>query len=192
MCTLTIWSSVLCVLMVEGMSVVVNVMLSLMSVMSPPPALGNLSLRTVVKLCTLGVLTLGESLVSWIVMISACVSWTFNLSSSSLFFSPFMLTCSITFSAGSVCLCGIYSAVVVLGLSVRLTWYPMLWVRLLRWLWCMYCCLCCMWVCCEGVGNAGVGSGGSLVAVSAHMGGKRGSGVWLVQVTCYRWVWWKV
>ena len=29
----------LCVLIVEGMSVVVNVMLSLMSVMSPPPAL---------------------------------------------------------------------------------------------------------------------------------------------------------
>ena len=37
----------LCVLMVEGMSVVVNVMLSLMIVMSPPPALSNLSLRTV-------------------------------------------------------------------------------------------------------------------------------------------------
>ena len=53
-----------CVFMVEGMSVVVNVMLSLMSVMSPPPALCNLSLRTVVKLCTLGVLTLGVSLVS--------------------------------------------------------------------------------------------------------------------------------
>ena len=32
-------SSVLCVLVVEGMYVVVNVMLSLMSVMSPPPAL---------------------------------------------------------------------------------------------------------------------------------------------------------
>ena len=30
-------SSVLCVLMVEGMTVVVNVMLSLMTVMSPPP-----------------------------------------------------------------------------------------------------------------------------------------------------------
>ena len=44
--------------MVEGMSVVVNVMLSLMSVLSPPPALCNLSLCTVVKLCTLGVLTL--------------------------------------------------------------------------------------------------------------------------------------
>ena len=52
------------VLMVEGMSVVVNVMLSLMSVISPPPTLCNLSLRTVVKLCTLGVLTLGVSLVS--------------------------------------------------------------------------------------------------------------------------------
>ena len=36
----------LCVLIVEGMSVVVNVMLSLMSVMSPPPALCNLSVRT--------------------------------------------------------------------------------------------------------------------------------------------------
>ena len=35
--------------MVEDMSVVVNVMLSLISVMSPPPALCNLSVRTVVK-----------------------------------------------------------------------------------------------------------------------------------------------
>ena len=48
--------------MVEGMSVVVNVMLSLISVMSPLPALCNLSLRTVVKLCTLGVLTSGVRL----------------------------------------------------------------------------------------------------------------------------------
>ena len=64
MCTLTICSSVLCVLIVEGMSVVVNVMLSLMSVMSPPPALCNLSTCTVVKLCTLGVFALGVSLVS--------------------------------------------------------------------------------------------------------------------------------
>ena len=36
MCTLTIVSSVLCVLMVEGMSVVVNVVLSQISVMRPP------------------------------------------------------------------------------------------------------------------------------------------------------------
>ena len=45
-----------CVVCINGMSVVVIVMLSLMSVMSPPPALSNLSLCTVVKLCTLGVL----------------------------------------------------------------------------------------------------------------------------------------
>ena len=42
--------------MVEGMYVVVNVMLSLMRVMSPLPAMYKLSERTVVKLCTLGVL----------------------------------------------------------------------------------------------------------------------------------------
>ena len=46
--------------MVEGMSVVVNVMLSLMSQL---PALCNLSARTVVKLCTLGAFALGVSLV---------------------------------------------------------------------------------------------------------------------------------
>ena len=50
--------------MVKGISVVVNVMLSLMSVMSPPPALCNPSVRTVEKLCTLGVLALGVSFVS--------------------------------------------------------------------------------------------------------------------------------
>ena len=52
--------SVLCVLIVEGMSVVVNVMLYLMSVMSPPPVLCNLQAVTVVKLCTLGVCFRGE------------------------------------------------------------------------------------------------------------------------------------
>ena len=50
--------------MVEGMSVVVNVMLSLMSVMSHPPALCNLSLCTVVNICTLGDLTLEVNLVT--------------------------------------------------------------------------------------------------------------------------------
>ena len=64
----------LCVSIVEGMSVVVNVMLSLISVMSPPPSLCNQSVRTAVKLCILGVLALGMSLVSLIVMIFACVS----------------------------------------------------------------------------------------------------------------------
>ena len=48
------------VLMVEGMSVVVYVM-SLMSVTSPSPALCNLSVHTLVKLCTLCVFALGVS-----------------------------------------------------------------------------------------------------------------------------------
>ena len=33
---------------------------------------------------------------------------------------------SLTFTAGSVCLCGVCSPVVVHGLSVKLSWYPML------------------------------------------------------------------
>ena len=45
--------------MVDGMYVVENVMVSLMGVMSTPHVLGNLSMRTVVKLCTLGVFALG-------------------------------------------------------------------------------------------------------------------------------------
>ena len=55
---------VVCINSRRYMSVVVNVMLSLMSVMSPPPALCNLSVRTDVKLCIFGVLALGVSLVS--------------------------------------------------------------------------------------------------------------------------------
>ena len=39
---------------------------------------------------------------------------------------------SLTFTAGSACLCGVCNSVVVIGLSVRLLWYPMLWLRLLR------------------------------------------------------------
>ena len=44
--------------------VVMNVMLSLMGIMSPPHALCNLSARTVGKLYTLCVFALGVSLVS--------------------------------------------------------------------------------------------------------------------------------
>ena len=55
---------------------------------------------------------------------------------------------SLTCTAGYVCLCGVCSPVVVPGLSVRLSWYPMLWLR----------CVC-------------------VVVVSAYMGGTRGSGV---------------
>ena len=53
-----------CVFMVDGMSVVVNVILSLISVMSSPSAVCNLSVCTVVKLCTLRDFALGVSFVS--------------------------------------------------------------------------------------------------------------------------------
>ena len=39
---------------------------------------------------------------------------------------------SLTFISGYVCLCGVCSSVIVLGLSVRLSWYPMLCMRLFR------------------------------------------------------------
>ena len=78
MCTFTIRSSVLCVLMVE-----VNVMLTLISVMSPPPALCNISVLTVVKLCIFGVFALGVSWVPCIVIIHVatfiCVICMFSL-----------------------------------------------------------------------------------------------------------------
>ena len=45
--------------MVEGLSVVVNAMLYIMSVISPPPALCYQSVRTVVNMCTSGVFALG-------------------------------------------------------------------------------------------------------------------------------------
>ena len=35
---------------------------------------------------------------------------------------------SLTFTAGSVSLCCVYNHIVVFGLSVRLSWYPM-WMR---------------------------------------------------------------
>ena len=47
--------------MIERISAVVYVMLSLTSVISPPFVLCDLSVRMVVRLCTLGVFTLGVS-----------------------------------------------------------------------------------------------------------------------------------
>ena len=70
--------------MVERISVVVNNMLSLTSVMSPPPNLCDLSVHMVVKLCTLGV-----------VFNSVYVDLKYAI--------------SLTFTAGSVCLFGVCS-----------------------------------------------------------------------------------
>ena len=50
---------------------------------------------------------------------------------------------SLTFTAGTVCLCGVSSPVVVLGLFVRLSYYPMLCVRLLKLFGCVIS-ICCV------------------------------------------------
>ena len=81
--------------MVEGMSVVVNVMLSLMSVMSPPP----------VCMCVVN----KQFDFLELVFESVYVDLQYD-------------EISLTFTAGYVCLCGVCSPVIVLGLSVRLSW----------------------------------------------------------------------
>ena len=88
---------------------VVNVMVSLMSVMSTHPPLCNL---LVVKLCFYfrgGLDFLDCDDICMCVFNSVYVELKYD-------------EISLTFTAGSVCLC---SHVVVLGLSVRLSWYPM-------------------------------------------------------------------
>ena len=116
----------LCVLIVEGMSVVVNVMLSLMSVMSPPPALCNLSVHTDVKLYIfwcfgfkgeLGFLNCDD-------VCMCVVNKQFELLefvSESVYVDLQYDEISLTFIAGPVCLCVVISPVVVLGLFVRLS-----------------------------------------------------------------------
>ena len=119
--------------MVEGMSVVVNVMVFLMSVMSPPPALCNLSVRPVVKLCILGVLAFdfrGEfGFLNCDDVCMCVVNKQFKLLEfvfDSVYVDLQYDDISITFTAGSVSLCCVCGH--VLGLSVRLSWYPM-WMR---------------------------------------------------------------
>ena len=73
------------------------ILLSLMSVMSPPPALCNLSLCTVVKLYTLGVLIDFGDEFGFLNCDDICmcvVNKQFELLS--LFLSPFMLNYSMT------------------------------------------------------------------------------------------------
>ena len=100
--------------MFEGKSVVVNVMLSLMSVMSPPPALCSLSVRTAVKLCIflcfgfrgeLGFLNCDD-------VCMCVVNKQFELLefvSESVYVDLQYDEISLTFTAGPVCLCGVSS-----------------------------------------------------------------------------------
>ena len=121
-------------------------------------------------------------------MISACVSVISNLSSSSLFLIPFMLTCSmlrfispllfgmcacvvsVVVWASLVCLCNCLGT---LCLCANCDAYTVV-------------CVACVYAervrGCECDGNAGLGPGGGEDAVSAgcvymYMGSRRGSGV---------------
>ena len=115
--------------MVDGMSVVVNVM----SLMSPRPALCNMS---VLNIFSVG----GEVMYFWSVCLGGelgflncddiciCVVnkqlWL-DFGFDSVYVDLHYHEISLIFTAGSVCLCGVCSSVFVFGLSVRLSWYPM-------------------------------------------------------------------
>ena len=104
------------VLIVEGMSGV----LSLMNMISPPPALCNISLRTVVKLCTLGELGfLNCDDICMCVVNNQFELLEFNFHSGYVDLQYDEI--SLTFTAGYVGLYGVCSPVVVLSLSVRLS-----------------------------------------------------------------------
>ena len=104
----------------------VNAILSLMYVMSPHPALCNLSVRTVAKLYTLCVLTRRE--LGFLNCDDACmcvVNKQFELLEfdfESVYVDLHYDEISLNFSAGSVCLCCVCSPVVVFGVSDRTSW----------------------------------------------------------------------
>ena len=111
------------------MSVVVNVMLSLMSVMSPPPALYILLVRTAVKLCIFGFRgELGFMNCDDVCMcvvnkqfeLLEFVSESVYVDLQSVYVDLQYDEISLTFTAGPVCLCSVSSPVVVLCLFVRL------------------------------------------------------------------------
>ena len=124
-CSVWMWCLEEVVCYCDMFSVVVNAMLSLMSVMSPPPALCNLSLHTVVK-C--GVMYFGcvdfRGELGFLNCYDICmrvVNKQFELLEFVL--SQFMLTCImlrfLSLLLPGWCVCSPWS-------SVRLTWYPML------------------------------------------------------------------
>ena len=115
----------LCVLIVEGMSVVVNVMLSLISVMPTSclvQPIGAHCCEVMYFWCfgfrgELGFLNCDD-------VCMCVVNKQFELLefvSESVYVDLQYDEISLTFTAGSVCLCGVSSPVVVLGLFVRLS-----------------------------------------------------------------------
>ena len=111
----------LCVLMIECMSVLVNVMLSLMSVMRPPPVcvhccevmyFGCFDFRG-----ELGFLNCDDVCMCVVNKQFELLEFVFE----SVYVDLLYDEISLTFTAGSVRLCGVSSPVLVLGLFVRLS-----------------------------------------------------------------------
>ena len=128
----------LCVLIVNGMSVVVNVILSLINECNEPTSclvqpIGAHSCEVIYFGCfgfrgELGFLNCDH-------VCMCVVNKQFELLefvSESVYVDLQYDEISLTFTAGSVWLCGVSSPVKVIGLFVRVSWYPMLCVRLLR------------------------------------------------------------
>ena len=110
------------------MSVIVNVMLSLMSVISPHPAWCNLSERMVVKLCILGCFRVQIGFLNCDDICMCVVKRQFELIEfvfDSVYVDLQYDAISLTFYYGSVSLCCVCGHVVVFGLSERLSWYHM-------------------------------------------------------------------
>ena len=110
-------------LLVKCVSVVVNVMLCLMSVMSPPSALCKLSVSRVVKLCTfcfrgeLGFRNCDDVCMCVVKKQYELLVFVFNSVYVDLKYNEIYFT----FTARSVCLSDVCSHVVIFGLSVRLS-----------------------------------------------------------------------
>ena len=100
--------------------------------MRPPPILCNLSVHTMVKLCTLGCVCFRDELGFLKCDICMCVvNKQFELLEfvfSSIYVDLQYDEISLTFSVGFCVLVVCLSHMVVFGLSVRWLWYPM-WMR---------------------------------------------------------------
>ena len=101
-------------------------MVSLMSVMSPPPALCNLSVHTAIKFMYFGCFGLRSEL-GFLNCDDVCMCVVnkyfepLEFVSGSVYVDLQYDEISLTFTAGSVCLCGVSRPVVVLGLFVKLS-----------------------------------------------------------------------
>ena len=130
MCTLTICNSVLCVLMVKGMSVVVDVMLS-DECDEPTSCLVQPIVAHCYEVMYFGCFDFRDEL-GFLKCDDVCMCVVnkqvelFDFVFESVYVDLQYDEISLTFTAGSMCLCGVCSPVIFLGLSVRLSWYPML------------------------------------------------------------------